>query len=234
MFVARAEAINGISDDAHWDGEILELDGGEDWHVEHWVVTLSGTLESGPWEISVPLGRRERARAAHALRVLPRRGRRGRAHGLRGARAPLLCRAMLSRHAALAALIAVLLALALAACGDDDDGGRLRRDEPSEPAQTEEAAAPEEKSAEISTNVEAKPEIGKPTGEPPTELVKEDIVKGKGPAVKEGDQITVDYVGVNYSTGDQFDASWDNGAPVDLPARARASSSTGGSRASRG
>ena len=120
---------------------------------------------------------------------------------------------MPSRHAALAALIAVLLALALAACGDDDDGGDSAGTNSSEPAQTE-PAAPEEKAAEISTNVEAKPEIGKPTGDPPTELVKEDIVTGKGPAVKEGDSITVQYVGVNFSTGDQFDASWDNGAPI--------------------
>ena len=109
---------------------------------------------------------------------------------------------------------AALGALALAACGDDDGGGESAGTNSSEPAQTEEAAAPEEKSAEISTNVEAKPEIGKPAGDPPTELVKEDIVKGKGPAVKEGDSITVHYVGVNFSTGDQFDASWDNGAPV--------------------
>ena len=121
---------------------------------------------------------------------------------------------MPSRHAALAALIAVLLALALAACGDDDDGGDSASTTSSEPAQTEPAAAPEESSGEISTNVDEKPVIAKPTGDPPTELVKEDIVKGKGKTVKEGDEITVDYVGVNYSTGDQFDASWDSGTPA--------------------
>ena len=64
-FVARAEAINGMSDDAHWDGEVIELDGGEDWHVEHWDVTISGTLESGPWEVKFrSVGARE-----HGLRT---------------------------------------------------------------------------------------------------------------------------------------------------------------------
>ena len=110
-------------------------------------------------------------------------------------------------------LLAVLasLALALAACGDDDegDGGS---DAPAA-EQTTTTAAPEDP-VEISTNLEAKPEIGKPTGQPPTELVKEDIVVGKGPAAKEGDSVTVHYVGVNFSTGEQFDASWDTGQPI--------------------
>ena len=119
---------------------------------------------------------------------------------------------MPSRHALLAALIAAFLALTLAACGDEDEGESSGTSS-SETTQTE-AAAPAEEPAEISTDVEAKPEIGKPAGDPPTELVKEDIVTGKGPKAKEGDSVTVHYVGVNFSTGDQFDASWDNGAPV--------------------
>ena len=120
---------------------------------------------------------------------------------------------MPTRHALLAALIAALLALTLAACGDDDDG-----DESSGGETTTEQTTPEEApSEEISTNLDEKPQIGKPSGEPPTELVKEDIVEGKGKAAKEGDNITVHYVGVNYSTGDQFDASWDNGQPVTFP-----------------
>ena len=102
-----------------------------------------------------------------------------------------------------------VLALGLAACGDDD-GTQESSGTNASPAQT---AAEEPKEAETSTNVEAKPEIGKPAGEPPTELVKEDIVVGKGPAAKDGDELTVDYVGVTFSYGDQFDASWDSGQP---------------------
>jgi peptidylprolyl isomerase len=116
---------------------------------------------------------------------------------------------MPSRHVLLATLLAAVLALGAAACGDDDDDGDASGTNAS-PAQT----APEEpKEAEVSTNVNAKPEIGKPSGEPPTELVKEDIVVGKGRAAKDGDRLTVDYVGVTFTYGDQFDASWDSGNP---------------------
>ena len=98
------------------------------------------------------------------------------------------------------------LALGLAACGDDDEDGGA--------AETTAARTEQAPPAEISTNLEAKPEIAKPAGEPPTKLVKEDIVVGKGRAAKEGDRVTVHYVGVNFSTGDQFDASWDRGEPA--------------------
>jgi peptidylprolyl isomerase len=104
------------------------------------------------------------------------------------------------------------LALGLAACGDDDDNDE--QGSSGEPAATQTEASEPEAPAEVSTNLEAKPEIGKPSGEPPAKLVKEDIVVGKGKAAKQGDQITVHYVGVNYSTGDQFDASWDRGEPA--------------------
>ena len=40
-------------------------------------------------------------------------------------------------------------------------------------------------------------------------MLKRDIVTGKGPAAKSGDDVTVKYVGVNWSAGKQFDASWD-------------------------
>jgi peptidylprolyl isomerase len=58
-----------------------------------------------------------------------------------------------------------------------------------------------------------KPVIPKPTGAVPRTLKVRDIVKGKGPAARTGDELTVQYVGVTFSTGEQFDASWDNGQP---------------------
>ena len=56
--------------------------------------------------------------------------------------------------------------------------------------------------------------IPKPSGSPPSKLVVEDIVKGKGRAAKKGDKVTMQYVGVAFSTGEEFDASWDTGAPL--------------------
>ncbi len=62
---------------------------------------------------------------------------------------------------------------------------------------------------EISSDLKTKPAIAKPSGEPPTELYSRDIVKGKGEAAKTGDNVSVQYVGVSFSSGEQFDASWD-------------------------
>jgi peptidylprolyl isomerase len=40
------------------------------------------------------------------------------------------------------------------------------------------------------------------------------LIKGKGPAVKAGQQITTNYVGVFYADGKVFDSSWDRGEPA--------------------
>jgi len=52
-----------------------------------------------------------------------------------------------------------------------------------------------------------------PTGPAPTELKVRDIFPGGGRAAKAGDQVTVQYVGVRYRDGRQFDASWDRNEP---------------------
>jgi peptidylprolyl isomerase len=59
-----------------------------------------------------------------------------------------------------------------------------------------------------------KPEVDYPGGEPPADLQVTDIQEGDGPEAKAGDTVSVHYVGVAWSTGEQFDASWDRGAPL--------------------
>jgi len=59
-----------------------------------------------------------------------------------------------------------------------------------------------------------KPEIDFPGGEPPAELEIKDIWEGDGPVAKAGDNVSVHYVGVAFSTGEEFDASWNRGAPL--------------------
>jgi peptidylprolyl isomerase len=59
-----------------------------------------------------------------------------------------------------------------------------------------------------------KPEIDFPGGEPPANLEITDIWEGTGPEAGPGDSVQVHYVGVSYSTGEQFDASWDRGEPL--------------------
>lgn len=64
-----------------------------------------------------------------------------------------------------------------------------------------------------------KPEIDFPGGPAPTELVIEDLVVGDGAPARPGGTVTVHYVGVEYDTGEQFDASWDRGEPIEFPLR---------------
>ncbi|WP_340686044.1 FKBP-type peptidyl-prolyl cis-trans isomerase [Amycolatopsis coloradensis] len=59
-----------------------------------------------------------------------------------------------------------------------------------------------------------KPQIDRPEGPAPSELETTDISVGDGQEAKSGDTVTVHYVGVSHSTGDQFDASWDRGEPL--------------------
>jgi peptidylprolyl isomerase len=119
------------------------------------------------------------------------------------------------RHLLLALLTA--LALSLAACGDDDDDGGDSAQTGTQSAETAPAeTTPAEEPAsggEISKDTDEKPSIPQPSGEPPTKLEKDDIVTGKGRAAKEGDNVTVQYVGVNFSNGAEFDASWNRGEP---------------------
>jgi peptidylprolyl isomerase len=59
-----------------------------------------------------------------------------------------------------------------------------------------------------------KPEIDFPGGEPPADLEIKDIWEGDGPVAKAGDTVQVHYVGVAFSTGEEFDASWNRGTPL--------------------
>jgi peptidylprolyl isomerase len=55
-----------------------------------------------------------------------------------------------------------------------------------------------------------KPHVYVPPGEaPPAELVLTDLVVGEGAEAQPGQQVEVHYVGVAWSTRQQFDASWD-------------------------
>ena len=61
-----------------------------------------------------------------------------------------------------------------------------------------------------------KPEIDFPGDAAPTELVIEDIKEGDGREAGAGDTVSAHYVGVAHSTGEEFDSSWNRGAPLDF------------------
>ena len=54
-----------------------------------------------------------------------------------------------------------------------------------------------------------KPDVTVPNEPAPAELVIEDLTVGDGPEAAAGQQVEVHYVGVSWSNGQQFDASWD-------------------------
>lgn len=62
-----------------------------------------------------------------------------------------------------------------------------------------------------------KPEVDFYDGDPPTELEVTDLALGEGAEAKPGDRVLVHYVGVALSTGEEFDASYNRGAPLDFP-----------------
>lgn len=59
-----------------------------------------------------------------------------------------------------------------------------------------------------------KPEIDFPEGPVPSDLQIVDIWEGDGPEAKAGATVSVHYVGVAFSTGEEFDASWNRGTPL--------------------
>jgi peptidylprolyl isomerase len=61
-----------------------------------------------------------------------------------------------------------------------------------------------------------KPEIDFPDGPPPADLEITDVVEGDGPEATEGSTVKVHYVGVAHSTGEEFDASYNRGAPLEF------------------
>ncbi|TNM70190.1 FKBP-type peptidyl-prolyl cis-trans isomerase [Streptomyces sp. NP160] len=51
---------------------------------------------------------------------------------------------------------------------------------------------------------------------PPTSLVKQVLVTGGGEPVQKGQNLTMQYTGVTWSTGKEFDSSWSRGTPFDF------------------
>jgi peptidylprolyl isomerase len=121
----------------------------------------------------------------------------------------------------LGALVAlVVLALAGAGCGSskqesaaDKSAAKAEQDaknqkpipEPKPPSSPK--AAPTAGEADLAK----KPKVPKGTGSAPSTLKAETLIEGSGPAIKNGQQATVQYVGVLFKNGKEFDASWGKG-----------------------
>src|SRR4051812_15330104 len=127
-------------------------------------------------------------------------------------RGSLACRSVIQRTR-ISALLAVA-ALAVAGCGGSEATKTAEI-----PAADAPAPPPPPPPPKTSTNLKdtkSKPVVPPQKGAPPKKLVVKDIVVGKGPAAKKGDNLSMQYVGVLFKGGEQFDASWDNGSPFDF------------------
>jgi peptidylprolyl isomerase len=102
--------------------------------------------------------------------------------------------------------IALCAALAVAGCGGSDSSS----------TGTGENAATAAKSP-ASQDPNTKPKVEVPSGAPPQQLEETDLIEGTGAEAKAGDTVTVQYVGVDFKNGKQFDASWDRGEPFTFP-----------------
>ncbi len=112
----------------------------------------------------------------------------------------------------LAALAAALLVLT--ACGSGED--TVAAPSPEAASSCPAAPTPVDAPDDASTDLEAKPAVEVPSDPPPAALEVSDIVVGEGDLACSGDAVSMQYVGVLYEGGQQFDASWDRGQPFDF------------------
>jgi peptidylprolyl isomerase len=61
-----------------------------------------------------------------------------------------------------------------------------------------------------------KPKVEVPDGPPPKTLQTDDITVGEGTEAEAGDTLTMQYVGVLYDNGKEFDSSWSAGQPFEF------------------
>jgi peptidylprolyl isomerase len=64
-----------------------------------------------------------------------------------------------------------------------------------------------------------RPEVDFPVGGEPDQLEITDLRIGDGTEARAGDEVKVHYVGVEFATGEEFDASWNRGQPIEFPLR---------------
>jgi peptidylprolyl isomerase len=102
-------------------------------------------------------------------------------------------------------ILLLCVGLLVAGCGGDDSDDSAATSTET----TAEAPANDAKSIES----REKPKVKPPQGAPPKQLEEKTLIPGTGPEAKKGDQVTVNYVGVGYETGLEFDSSWDRNEP---------------------
>ncbi|HEX3323845.1 MAG TPA: FKBP-type peptidyl-prolyl cis-trans isomerase [Solirubrobacterales bacterium] len=105
--------------------------------------------------------------------------------------------------------IAVCAGLAIAGCGSSSDSS-------SGSSESTAATTSDSTSAESAGGEKTKPKVTVPKGAPPKQLEIKELEEGTGAEAKAGDEVTVQYVGVSYKNGKEFDSSWSRNEPFPL------------------
>ncbi|HEY1689830.1 MAG TPA: FKBP-type peptidyl-prolyl cis-trans isomerase [Solirubrobacteraceae bacterium] len=127
------------------------------------------------------------------------------------------------------AVAAVLSATLIAGCGsgsksaiavgseNSNASAELKQAEKSIKTSTTTTATSTSSTASVKTPTSGplskEPKVTPPSGPAPEKLETKELIKGKGPEAKDGDTVTVNYVGVLYKNGKVFDASWKRKEP---------------------
>ncbi|HSC05182.1 MAG TPA: FKBP-type peptidyl-prolyl cis-trans isomerase [Solirubrobacteraceae bacterium] len=109
-------------------------------------------------------------------------------------------------------LLALLAAVVVVGCGGSSNASGIVPAPQAGSTQASIPATPKPPPA-----LAKKPTVTVPTGPAPTKLVTKDLVPGTGQTVKAGQTVTVNYVGVLYKNGKEFDSSWKTGQPATFP-----------------
>jgi FKBP-type peptidyl-prolyl cis-trans isomerase len=111
------------------------------------------------------------------------------------------------RSRVLTALCALALAVAVTACGGSSKASGVVL-APSAGATSTTVSVPK-----VPPALSKKPVVTVPKGPAPSNLVTKDLIQGTGPVAHAGQTVTVNYVGVLYKNGKEFDSSWKRNQP---------------------
>ncbi len=122
-------------------------------------------------------------------------------------------------------LLLVAAATALSACGASqgsvDKAAEQASSEAANPPTITDATTPSVTAVKVTPgpgegDLKVKPVIPRQSGAAPTKLIVQDVIVGTGAQAKSGDTVSVQYVGVLFSNGKEFDSSWKAGKAFDF------------------
>ncbi|MET8152771.1 FKBP-type peptidyl-prolyl cis-trans isomerase [Actinoplanes sp. NPDC049668] len=126
--------------------------------------------------------------------------------------------ALIGALAGVAVIVILVVVYIAIQASDDDEPAATPTPVATQPAaQAPEEPAPSQAAPAAIDPALQKPPVVKPGTGDVKELKVTTLVEGKGPKVEAGQTLTVNYTGVTYADGKEFDSSWQNGQPVQFP-----------------